>query len=89
MAGFEQPEWEDFDPRKPVVAVKLRKLGTQYDQVAADATDTNTPVGFAVASVASAIAGIIRIRDNLDGTLTITTDESYIDNGDGTLTIGT
>lgn len=80
---FDKPDWADGDPSKPVTAEKLERLGEQYDTVAVDADQPDTPVGAAVARAVTRGS----FTDNGDGTLTLIPG-SFTDNGDGTLTLG-
>ncbi|TLF33217.1 hypothetical protein [Microbacterium sp. 5K110] len=83
---FSRPQWRDGDPSKAVTAEKLDILGQQYDTVAADADNPDTPVGAAVARAIAAAGAGGGYTDNGDGTITLNPG-SFTDNGDGTLTL--
>ncbi|MDF2991470.1 MAG: hypothetical protein K0S37_1984 [Microbacterium sp.] len=88
---YTPPVFKDNDPRYPVVDEKLNALGQQYQAVAEDATDTTTPVGFAIAQAASAAGGGGLIEDpTRPGTFIITNPGAISENPErpGTFVIG-
>ena len=91
MAGYVPPEFKDFDHRHAITADVLRQLADQYPAVARDATDTNTPVGFAIAAAASAAGGGGLVENPArPGTFIVTNPTAIQENPDrpGTFLIG-
>ncbi|MDQ1111146.1 hypothetical protein QE418_000594 [Microbacterium testaceum] len=84
---FDKPDWADGDPSKPVTAEKLQRLGEQYDTVAVDADQPDTPVGAAVTRAIAAAGAYGGYTDNGDGTVTLNPG-TFTDNGDGTISLG-